>query len=97
MNDVASGWSQLLFCQPLAQAVHERTWIELLLNHWWVVIALACVLLGFVSAFAKQTRKYVSHRNELEFKRDLVERGLSVEEIERIVSAKSSSASKDTA
>ncbi len=34
-----------------------------------------------------EIRKYVSHRHELEFKRDLVQRGLSVEEIERIVAA----------
>ena len=97
MNDVASGWTQLFFYPTLAQAAHDRSWIELVLDNWWVVIALACVLLGFVSAFVKQFRKYVSHRNELEFKRDLVERGLTIDEIERIVAAKSSSASKDTA
>ncbi len=73
------------------------TWFKLLLDHWWVVIALICVLSGVVASFTKQVRKYVSHRHELEFKRDLVSRGLSVDEIERIVAAKSNSTSKDTA
>ena len=72
-------------------------WVKLLLSNWIVVIVLICVLSGVVSSFGKQIRKYISHRHELEFKRDLVERGLSVEEIERIVAAKTSSTSKDTA
>lgn len=72
-------------------------WLKLLLSNWVVVIVLICVLSGVVTSFAKQVRKYVSHRHELEFKRDLVERGLTVDEIERIVAAKSSSTSRDTA
>ena len=72
-------------------------WAKLLFSNWIVVIVMVCVLSGVVSSFAKQIRKYVSHRHELEFKRDLVERGLSVDEIERIVAAKSSSTTKDTA
>jgi hypothetical protein len=75
----------------------QTTWVRLLLEHWWVVIVLVCVLSGVVASFAKQVRKYVGHRNELEFKRDLVSRGLSVEEIERIVAAKTTSTSRDTA
>jgi hypothetical protein len=71
-------------------------WVKLLLSNWIVLIVLICVLSGVVTSFFKQVRKYVSHRHELEFKRDLVERGLSVEEIERIVAAKSSNTSKDT-
>jgi hypothetical protein len=70
---------------------------KLLFSNWIVAIVLICVVSGVVSSFTKQVRKYVSHRHELEFKRDLVERGLSVDEIERIVAAKSSSTSKDTA
>ena len=46
---------------------------------------------GLITALAAQVRKYASHRHELEFKRDLVERGLSIDEIERVVAAKSSS------
>lgn len=72
-------------------------WLKLLLSNWVVVIVLICVLSGVVTSFAKQVRKYVSHRHELEFKRDLVERGLTVDEIERIVASKSSSTSRDTA
>ena len=72
-------------------------WAKLLFSNWIVVIVLICVVSGVVSSFGKQIRKYVSHRHELDFKRDLVERGLSVDEIERIVAAKSTSTTKDTA
>jgi hypothetical protein len=82
--------------RPLTVLGRISGW-RVLLSNWIVVIVLICVLSGIVTSFAKQVRKYVSHRHELEFKRDLVSRGLSVEEIERIVAAKSSSMSKDTA
>jgi hypothetical protein len=36
-----------------------------------------------------QVRKYLCFRQEVELKRDLVERGLSIDEIERVVAAKS--------
>jgi hypothetical protein len=52
-----------------------------------VVVLIGCVA-GVLSGIVKQIRMYASHRQELEFKRELVERGLSVDEIERIVSAK---------
>ena len=44
----------------------------------------------FAIGLAAQIRKYVCFRHELEFKRDMVERGLSIDEIERVVAAKSS-------
>jgi hypothetical protein len=57
----------------------------------WVLIPLGFMAAGAITALAAQVRKYASHRHELEFKRDLVERGLSIEEIERVVAAKSPS------
>ena len=57
----------------------------------WVLIPLGLMSIGLITTVAAQFRKYVSHRHELEFKRDLVERGLSIDEIERVVAAKSSS------
>lgn len=41
-----------------------------------------------------QSRAYASHRADLQFKRDMVERGLNADEIEQIVAAKSPTSSK---
>jgi hypothetical protein len=57
----------------------------------WVLVPLGFMSIGLFTALAAQVRKYASHRHELEFKRDLVERGLSIDEIERVVAARSSS------
>ncbi len=53
------------------------------------ILPLAFVALAAIPIVASQIRKYACYRHELEFKRDLVERGLSVDEIERVVAAKS--------
>ncbi len=47
------------------------------------------VLVPLIAVIIIQARKYTCYRHELEFKREMVERGLSVDEIERLVSAKS--------
>jgi hypothetical protein len=57
---------------------------------WFMLIPLAFIVCGLLGALATQIRKYVCYRHELDFKRDLVERGLSIDEIERVVAAKSS-------
>jgi hypothetical protein len=44
---------------------------------------------AIISTLAKQIRKFACHHAEVNLKRDLVERGLSVEEIERVIAAKS--------
>jgi hypothetical protein len=49
-----------------------------------------------ISAFATQIRHFAIHRTEMNFKRELVERGLSVDEIERVVAAKSASSKNDS-
>jgi hypothetical protein len=59
-----------------------------LFDNWIVLIMLICVVSGVITSIAKQIRKYGCHRSETELKRELVERGLSVEEIERVISAK---------
>ena len=58
-----------------------------------LVVLITCTTGVFTSMF-KQIRKYGCHRRDVDLKRELVERGLSVEEIERIVAAKGS-ASRD--
>ena len=59
-----------------------------------LVVLITCTTGAFTSLF-KQIRKYGCHRRDVDLKRDLVERGLSVDEIERIVAAKGI-ASKDS-
>jgi hypothetical protein len=56
------------------------------------MIVLVCLIVsvaGVISSLFKQVRKFTCHRQELDFKRELVERGLGVDEIERIVAARS--------
>lgn len=70
--------------------------LRILFANWIVMIVLICVAASLITSIAKQIRKYGCHRSEVELKRDLVERGLSVEEIERIVAAKGTATSKDS-
>ena len=53
-----------------------------------VLICLLFAVAGMISAIAKEIRKYGCHRQDIDFKRELVDRGLDSEEIVRIVSAK---------
>ena len=53
-----------------------------------LVVLISCIASIF-KAIAKQSRIYGNHRAEMNLKREMVERGLSAEEIERIVAAKS--------
>jgi hypothetical protein len=55
---------------------------------FFVVIALILCVAVVVITIVVQLGMLSTHRAELEFKRDLVERGLSVDDIERILSAK---------
>lgn len=51
---------------------------------------------GVISTLLTQIRKYIGLRQELEFKRDLLDRGLSIEEIERLAQVKQSRSSSPT-
>lgn len=44
---------------------------------------------GIVTSTIKQIRKFACHRQELDFKREMIDRGMSVEEVERLVQANS--------
>jgi len=74
----------------------DKTFLEMLLDHWIVLLVLGSVAAGVVTSIAKQVRKFGCFRQEVELKRDLVERGLSVEEIERLIKAKSTFTIKDS-
>jgi hypothetical protein len=53
-----------------------------------VFIVLIGSTAGVLSTIASQIRKYGCHRQEIEFKRELVDRGLSADEIEQIITAR---------
>jgi hypothetical protein len=53
-----------------------------------VVIVLIVFTTWLFGAIAGEIRKYACHRKDVELKQELVARGLSAEEIERIVAAK---------
>jgi len=42
-----------------------------------------------LTSIVKQTRKYACHRQELQFKRELLDRGMPVDEVEQLVRARS--------
>jgi hypothetical protein len=54
-----------------------------------VIIAAIGAVSGLIVTVATQIQKYASLRHELDFKREMIDRGMSVEEIERLVRAKS--------
>jgi hypothetical protein len=57
--------------------------------NWLSLMGLSLFAFGTVVAIVTQIRKFASHALELRFKRDLVERGLSIDEIERVLAAAS--------
>jgi hypothetical protein len=57
-----------------------------------VLVVLIGSVLGVIGTIAAQIRIYATHRADVHLKRELVERGLSAEEIERVVGAKSPAA-----
>lgn len=54
-----------------------------------VLVVFIGSMVGVVSTIAAQIRLYATHRADVNLKREMVERGLSAEEIERIIAAKS--------
>jgi hypothetical protein len=60
-----------------------------------VLVTLIFCTTGVLTSIFKQIRKYACHRRDADLKRELVERGLGVDEIERILAAKVRSPSND--
>lgn len=54
-----------------------------------VLVVLIGSVVGVISTIAAQIRIYATHRADVGLKRELVERGLNVDEIERVMAAKS--------
>ena len=57
-----------------------------------VMIVLISCAAGAIKIVATEIRKFGCHRQDIDFKREMVDRGLSAEEIERILAAGSSNA-----
>jgi hypothetical protein len=60
-----------------------------LFEHGFVLVALIFFTAWFLATLVGEIRKYACHRKDVELKRDLADRGLSAEEIERIVAVNS--------
>jgi hypothetical protein len=58
-------------------------------DNWIVMIVSIFFTAWLLGTIVEETRKYACHRKDVELKRDLAERGMSAEEIERIVAAHS--------
>ena len=52
-----------------------------------VLVVLIMATAGVFGSLFKQLRKFACHRAELAFKRDLLDRGLTADEVEQIVRA----------
>lgn len=54
------------------------------------MVATICLIFAvssLIASIVKQIRKFICHRQELEFKREMLDRGMSAEEIESVVRA----------
>lgn len=54
-----------------------------------VYIVLVVSVCSVVSSIFKQIRKFACYRQELDFKRELIDRGMPVDEIEQVIRANS--------
>ena len=56
-----------------------------------MIVIIVAISFGtaIITSVAKQIRKYVCLRHELDFKRDMIDRGMSVAEVEQLMAAKS--------
>jgi cell division protein FtsL len=53
-----------------------------------VLVMVIVMAASIVKTIAKETRRFACHRQELELKRELLDRGMGAEEIERVVKAR---------
>jgi hypothetical protein len=60
-----------------------------------VLVVLIGAVASIIKGIAKYMRQYACHRNDLEFKRDLLDRGMSAGEIEQVIRARSPSSKSD--
>jgi hypothetical protein len=62
-----------------------------------VVVVVAIVFTGVtIGGIAEQVRKYACLKRELDFKREMIDRGMTAEEVERLASVHPSSMAEDS-
>jgi hypothetical protein len=59
-----------------------------------VLVVLIGAISGIISTVVKQTGSYARLRQDFAFKRELIDRGMSADEVQRVVEARSPSTSK---
>jgi hypothetical protein len=61
-----------------------------------IIVIMAIIFgTGIITSVAKQVRKYLCLREELLFKREMIDRGMSPAEVEKLVKSKSPSQMSD--
>lgn len=57
-----------------------------------VLIVLIGSIAGVIGMIAKEVRKYFCHRDEMELKREMLDRGMDFQEIDRVMRAETADA-----
>ena len=57
-----------------------------------VLVMLIVMIAGIVKTVIKETRKYLCHRQDLDLKRELLDRGMGAEDIDRVVRSRGAGA-----
>jgi hypothetical protein len=83
-------WGRAL---AMSEAFHSIVQIQTPFN-MIVLVVLFGSIATVLSTIVTQIRKYATHRHELEFKRELVERGLEAEEIQQLLKTRLTASGK---
>lgn len=59
-----------------------------------VYVILILSIYGVMTSVFKQIRKFACHRQELDFKREMIDRGMHAEEIEQVIRARGPNSGK---
>ena len=77
----------------MSQAIEAITSIPSPFNMVVLVVMIACSA-GVITGVAKEIRKFACHREDVELKRELLAGGMNAADIERVVNAGTSRATK---
>jgi hypothetical protein len=71
----------------MSEFLHSITSIQVPFNMIVLVVLIGSTA-TVIGTIAKQLRRYACHRQELELKREMLERGMSAGEIEQVIRAR---------
>ena len=77
----------------MSQAFHAIVQMERPFNMIVLVVLIGCTA-GVLTSLFTQLRKFASHRLELQFKRELLDRGMSGDDIRQILQTRATAAEK---